>query len=86
MDAAQWRPEDRALEKTARPDRSLALKAAHEAAQAGADYDRRFRAKAQAALDGLQDGTNGVLSPDEVEARRAALRARPQALQTARAA
>lgn len=86
VDAAQWRPEDRALEKIARPDRSFALKAAHEAAQADADYDRWFRAKAQAALDGLQDGTNRVLSLDEVEARRAALRARLQALQTARAA
>ena len=78
IDASQWRPEDSALEKTARPDRSAALKAAHEAA----DYDRWFRAKAQAALDGLTDGTNRVLSDDEVNARRAALLAKVLALQT----
>ncbi len=80
VDAAQWRPEDRALEKTARPDRSAALKAAHEAAQADADYDRWFRAKAKAALDGLKDGSNRVLSAQEGKARRAALRARVLAL------
>lgn len=78
VDATQWRPEDSALEKTARPDRSIALKAAHEAA----DYDRWFRAKAQSALDGLADGTNRVLSANEVDARRAALQARVSALHT----
>jgi hypothetical protein len=82
IDATQWRPEDRVLEKTARPDRSAALKAAHEAAQEAADYDRWFRAKAQAALDGLTDGTNRALSGDEVDARRAALRAQVLALPT----
>jgi len=78
IDATQWRPEDSALEKTARPDRSIALKAAHEAA----DYDRWFRAKAQTALDGLADGSNRVLSDDEVTARRAALQAKVLAMQT----
>lgn len=86
IDASQWRPEDRDLEKTARPDRSAALKAAHVAAQADADYDRWFRAKAQAALDGLKDGTNRVLTDEEVQTRRAALHARLKAMQTARAA
>lgn len=76
IDASQWRPEESALEKTTRPDRSAALKAAHEAAQADADYDRWFRAKAQAALDGLKDGTNKPYTPQEWEARRAALFAR----------
>ena len=78
IDASQWRPEDRALEKTTRPDRSAALKAAHEAAV----YDRWFRAKATAALQGLADGTNRILSDEEVNARRAALRAQVLALET----
>ena len=77
IDATQWRPEDGALEKTARPDRSIALRAAHEAA----DNDRWFRAKAQTALNGLADGSNRVLSDDEVIARRAELRAKVQAMQ-----
>lgn len=83
IDATQWRPEARDAEKVARPDRSAALKAAHEAAQADADYDRWFRAKAQAAIDGLADGSNRLLTDEEVQARRAALRARLQAMQTA---
>lgn len=82
IDAAQWRPEDRALEKTARPDRSIALKAAHEAAQADADYDRWFRAKVQASIDGLKDGTNRILTDAEVSARRQALRARVEAMRS----
>jgi len=83
IDATQWRPEDSALEKTARPDRSVALRAAHEAAQADADYDRWFRAKTQASIDGLADGSNRVLTDEEVLTRRAALRARLHAMQTA---
>jgi hypothetical protein len=80
LDATQWRPEDSALERTARPDRSIALKAAHEAAQADEDYDRWFRAKVQKAQDGIKDGSNRILSPQEVATRRAALRARVAAL------
>ncbi len=83
IDATQWRPEDRTLEKTTRPDRSAALKAAHEAAQEAADYDRWFHAKVQASIDGLKDGTNRVLSDEEVKARRVALRAKIQAMQSA---
>ena len=71
MDVTQWRPEESALEKKARPDRSAALKAAHEAAQEAADYDLWFRAKAQAALDGLTDGSNKPYTPEEWEAKRA---------------
>lgn len=85
IDTTQWRPEDAALEKTARPDRSLALKAAHEAAQQDADYDRWFHAKVQASLDGLKDGTNKVLTDVEVQERRAALRARLQDMHAKRA-
>ncbi|MCW2310904.1 antitoxin PaaA2 family protein [Rhodoferax antarcticus] len=51
IDTTDWHPEAHALEKVPRPDRSAALKAAHEAAQADADYDRWFHAKVQAALD-----------------------------------
>lgn len=86
IDTAQWRPEDSALEKTARPDRSLALKAAHGAAQQDADYDRWFRAKVQSSLDGLKDGTNKVLTDEQVQVRRAALLVRAQRIQVKRAA
>ena len=76
VDTAQWRPEDSALEKTARPDRSVALKAAHEAAQQDVDYDRWFNTKVQASIDGLKDGTNKVLTNSQIKQRRAALHAR----------
>lgn len=83
IDAAQWRPEDRALEKTARPDRSIALKAAHEAAQADADYDRWFRAKVQASIDGLKDGTNKSYTTKDWTKRRADMIVRIKARQSA---
>jgi len=86
VDAAQWRPEERALEKVARPDRSAALKAAHVAAQADAEYDRWFHAKVQASIDGIKEGTNRLLSPQEVNVRRQALRAKLEAMRLARAA
>ncbi len=79
INTAQWRPEDSALEKTTRPDRSAALKAAHDAAE----YDRWFHAKVQASMDGLKDGTNRILSQQEVDERRAALRAKLEGLRTA---
>ncbi len=82
LDATQWRPEDSALERTARPDRSMALKAAHEAAQADADYDRWFRAKVQASQDGIQDGSNRVYTEAEWKIRRADMIARIKAQQT----
>ncbi len=83
IDATQWHPEERDAEKVARPDRSAALKAAHEAAQADADYDRWFRAKAQAAIDGLKDGTNTPYTPEEWEVRRAEIFARFKGKHTA---
>ena len=76
IDAAQWQPQDAALAKSQRPDRSLALKAAHEAARHDEDYDQWFRAKVQQSLDGLADGSNRVLSAQEVAESRAQLRAR----------
>lgn len=79
IDATQWRPEERDLEKTARPDRSAALKAAHEAAQADADYDRWFHAKVQASIDGLADGSNRVYTAEEWKVVRADMLARIKA-------
>ena len=76
IETAQWRPEDSALEKTARPDRSAALKAAHESAQESAEYDRWFRAKVQASIDGVKDGTNKPYTPQEWAVRRAEIIAR----------
>lgn len=86
IDTVQWRPEELALEKVARPDRSAALKAAHEAAQADADYDRWFHAKVQASIDGLKDGSNRLLSQQEVEAHRTALRTKLESMRVKRAA
>jgi hypothetical protein len=86
IDTLQWRPEEHALEKVARPDRSAALKAAHEAAQADADYDRWFHAKVQASIDGIKDGSNRLLTPQEVDARREVLRAKLEAMRLARRA
>lgn len=86
IDTSQWRPEDSALEKTSRPDRSLALKAAHEAAQQDADYDRWFHAKVQASLDGLKDGTNRVYTETEWKIKRSELQAKLKALQAAKQA
>ncbi len=65
-------------EKTAQPDLASVLSSVEEAA----DYDRWFRAKVQASLDGLKDGSNRVLSDDEVTAGRAALQAKVLAIQT----
>jgi hypothetical protein len=79
VDASQWRPEDSALEKTTRPDRSVALKAAHEAAE----HKRWFDAKVQASIDGLKDGTNRAYSPEEWAARRAEIMARFSGTKTA---
>ena len=84
IDTSSWRPEDSALEKTARPDRSLALKAAHEAAQHDADYDRWFHAKVQASLDGLKDGTNRVYTEKEWKVKRSELLIKLKSLKTAK--
>lgn len=44
---AQWRPDEREQDRAARPDKSAALKATHQAAA----YDKAFRVGVQAALD-----------------------------------
>ena len=86
VNATDWHPEADVPGRVARPDRSAALKAAHEAAQADADYDRWFHAKVQASLDGVADGSNRLLSHEEVTARRAALRARLASMRSDHAA
>jgi len=48
-----------------------------------ADYDRWFHAKVQAALDGVADGTNRLLTDEEVAAHRAALRGRLESMLSA---
>lgn len=47
---AQWRPDEREIDRPTRPDKSAMLKAAHEAAA----YDKWFRAKVQEAIDDPQ--------------------------------
>ena len=64
------------LENKNCPDLSADLATAADAS----DHDRWFRAKASAALAGLADGTNRVMSDQEVNARRSTLRAQVLAL------
>lgn len=49
---AQWRPDERELDRPTRPDKSAALKATHESAA----YDKWFRAQVQEALDDPRPG------------------------------
>ena len=44
---AQWRPDERELDRPSRPDKSAALKATYQAAA----YDKAFRAGVQASID-----------------------------------
>lgn len=44
---AQWRPDERKIDRPTRPDKSAALKATHESAA----YDKWFRAQVQEAID-----------------------------------
>jgi len=80
IDTTHWQPDAPATRKLTRPDRRAALKAAHEAAAADADYDRWFHARVQAALDGIQDGSNRLLDQQEIATRRATLRARLESM------
>ncbi len=53
---------------------TLNLEQLKVATQAEANDDRWFHAKVQASIDGLKDGSNRILSQQEVDERRAALR------------
>lgn len=83
VDLNAWQPEAQPAVKKGRPDRSIALKAAHLAVQQDAEYDRWFHGRVQASLVGLKDGSNPVLDAAELADRRAALQARVKALQPA---
>ena len=74
-------PSARHVISSARPDRSIALKAAHEAAQADEDYDRWFRAKVQKSQDGIKDGSNRLYTEAEWKVLRADMVARIKARQ-----
>ena len=64
IDVGQWRPGERAAQTVARPDRSAALKAAHQAAQADAgDADQ---VAVEVKLDGGAQGAHGVSSAHRV--------------------
>ncbi|MHB1222311.1 MAG: type II toxin-antitoxin system RelB family antitoxin [Gammaproteobacteria bacterium] len=49
---AQWRPDEREIDRPTRPDKSATLKATHESAA----YDKWFRAQVQEALDDPRPG------------------------------
>lgn len=68
IDSQQWRPEDQALQRRARPDRAAHLKAAHEALS----HTEWIRRKVDAARAGLENGTNRRIMPDQWETIRAA--------------
>jgi len=66
-----WRPEDAELERQARPDRSVALKEAHQAAA----YNAWLTKKVSDSRQGLADGSNARIDPQEWEKLRAEKRA-----------
>jgi hypothetical protein len=70
VDAAGFDPES--IERTTRPDRSVALKAAHEAAA----YDKWFRAQVQQGLDDPRPRIPNEQVKADFADRRAALRKR----------
>lgn len=49
---AQWRPDERAIDRPSRPDKSAKLKAAHEAAA----HDLWFREQVEIGLKDMRDG------------------------------
>jgi hypothetical protein len=68
VDAAGFDPNS--VERTTRPDRSVALKEAHEAAA----YDRLFRAQVQESLDDPRPNVSHAQVQKDMAARKAALR------------
>jgi hypothetical protein len=66
-----WRPEDAKLERQTRPDRSAALKEAHQAAA----YNAWLAKKVATSQQGLADGSNARIDPEEWEKLRAEKRA-----------
>jgi hypothetical protein len=66
-----WRPQDAELERQTRPDRSVALKEAHQAAA----YNAWLSKKVSGSQQGLADGSNERIDPQEWEKLRAEKRA-----------
>jgi hypothetical protein len=64
IDARDWRPEEAESEKTSRPDRRQALKAAHEAAE----HDRWFRTQVKEAIREADDPNTQWVSHEEAQA------------------
>lgn len=72
VDGTQWRPEEAELEKTARPDRAVAMKQAHEAAS----HDKWFREQVEQGIKEADDPNTLWVSNEEAEARATERRAR----------
>jgi hypothetical protein len=70
VDAGGFDPDS--VERPTRPDRSAALKEAHEAAA----YDRQFRAQVQESLDDPRPNVSHAQVQKDMAARKAALRKR----------
>ncbi|MFA7243147.1 MAG: hypothetical protein WC091_23820 [Sulfuricellaceae bacterium] len=71
---AQWKPEERELDRPARPEKSAMLKATHEAAA----YDKWFRAQVEEAIQEADDSKTQWVSNEDAKkhfaAKREALR------------
>lgn len=67
VDTKNWRPEQADIGRTTRPDRSIQLKAAHEAAA----YNAWLTEKVSASRQGLAEGSNARIDPNEWEQLRA---------------
>lgn len=68
---AQWRPDERDIERPTRPDRAMAMKEVHDAAA----HARWQENKVAASRAGIADGTNKSYSEEEWAKVRAAKRA-----------
>lgn len=67
---AQWRPEERELDRPSRPDKSATLKATHEAAA----YDKWFRAQVEEAVKEADDPNTQWVSNEDAKKHFAAKR------------
>ena len=70
VDTKNWRPEQADIGRATRPDRSIQLKAAHDAAA----YNAWLTEKVSASRQGLADGTNARIDSSEWEQVRASKR------------
>lgn len=75
IDGTDWRPADQAAERRSRPDRAVALKAAH----AALSHSQWVQEKVTASRASLADGSNPRISADEWEEVRRAKKAQRDA-------